>query len=160
MPLRTLLCLATLVSLCDFTRAADHPELKAYPPAEKGMQRFVIVLPDKSRAEEGDFKVEITVGKEVLGDGVNRMFLGSTVEERVVKGWGYPYYQVVGKGAVGSTLVGVPPGTPKKLQFVAAKPKLIRYNSRLPVVVYAPEGYVVKYSVWTRGEKTHDAQPG
>ena len=140
--------------------AADHPQLKAYPAAKEGMERFVIVLPDKTRKEEGAFKVEIVVGKTVLGDGVNRMFLADKLEEKVVKGWGYTYFEVVGSGNVGSTLIGVPPGTPKKPVFVSAQPKLVRYNSRLPVVVYAPKGYTVKYNIWTRGEKVKTAEPG
>lgn len=140
--------------------AADHPELKAYPAAEKGMERFVIVLPEKTRDEEGDFKVEIVVGKEMLTDGVNRTFLANTIEEKVVQGWGYPYFEVTGPGTVGSTLIGVPPGTPKVKQIVTAQPKLVRYNSRLPIVVYAPEGYVVRYNIWTRGKEDKPAEKG
>jgi len=33
---------------------AVHPELKAFPPASEGMERFVIVLPHKERGEEID----------------------------------------------------------------------------------------------------------
>jgi ecotin len=40
-------------------------------------------------------------------------------------------------------------------RFVAlgGEPYLIRYNSRLPVVAYAPEGVEVRYRIWS-------AQPG
>jgi len=33
-------------------------------------------------------------------------------------------------------------------QFVHGEPLQIRYNSRLPVVVYAPKGYEVRYRIW------------
>jgi hypothetical protein len=37
--------------------AVVHPELKAFPAAADGMERFVIVLPDKDRREDTGFKV-------------------------------------------------------------------------------------------------------
>jgi ecotin len=76
--------------------AAEPPELKAFPAAQKGMERFVIMLPHKQRGEEDDFKVEIIVGKDMLTDGVNRLRLANTIEARPLKGWGYTYYQVTG----------------------------------------------------------------
>ena len=54
-----------------------------------------------------------------------------------------------------STLVAPPPGAPKVKTFVTlgGEPYLIRYNSKLPVVVYAPEGVEVRYRIWrTEGE--------
>jgi ecotin len=32
---------------------------------------------------------------------------------------------------------------------LGGEPYLIRYNSRLPVVVYAPEGVEVRYRLWS-----------
>ena len=37
-------------------------------------------------------------------------------------------------------------------KFVSAQPQLVRYNSRLPLVVYAPEGYEVRYRIWKAGK--------
>lgn len=31
-------------------------------------------------------------------------------------------------------------------------PYLVRYNSKLPVVVYVPEGVEVRYRIWSAGE--------
>jgi ecotin len=42
-------------------------------------------------------------------------------------------------------------------QFVTAAPLLIRYNSRLPIVVYAPLGYEVKYRIWSALETLENA---
>tara|TARA_R110000850_G_scaffold16224_10_gene50865 strand:- start:1522 stop:2007 length:486 start_codon:yes stop_codon:yes gene_type:complete len=133
--------------------APDHPELKAFPEAEEGQQRIVIVLPEKTRDEEGAFKVELIPGKVMMTDGVNKVRHGSTVESRPLKGWGYTFYEVIGKDVVMSTKMAPRPGTKKVEKFVAGQSLTIRYNSRLPVVVYAPEGYEVRYRIWSAGEE-------
>ena len=35
---------------------------------------------------------------------------------------------------------------------------LLRYNSKLPIVVYTPENIEVKYRLWKADEKIDDAQ--
>ena len=132
--------------------AAVHPELKPFPAAEKGMERFVVVLPEKTRAEEVDFKVELIPGKTMLTDGVNQVRHGSTIEARPLKGWGYTFYEVTGQDKTMSTMMAAPEGSEKVEQFVSGTPLLIRYNSRLPIVVYAPEGFEIKYRVWSAGD--------
>ena len=76
--------MTTLIRICLFTSlllvscstvGAVHPELKAFPEAKSGMERFVISLPHKERAEEAEFKVELIPGKTMTTDGVNRMLL-------------------------------------------------------------------------------------
>jgi ecotin len=131
--------------------AAVHPELKPFPAAEKGMARFVVVLAEKTRAEEVDFKVELIPGKTMLTDGVNQVRHGSTIEARPLKGWGYTFYEVTGQDTTMSTMMAAPEGSEKIEQFVSGTPLLIRYNSRLPIVVYAPEGYELRYRIWTAG---------
>jgi ecotin len=48
------------------------------------------------------------------------------------------------------TLIAPEPGAEKVDRFVTlgGKPYLIRYNSKLPVVVYVPEGFEVRYRIW------------
>jgi ecotin len=138
--------------------AAMHPELKAFPAAADGMERFVIVLPHKDRGEEVDFKVELIPGKVMLTDGVNQMRHGSSIEPRPLTGWGYTYYEVTGQDVAMSTLMAVPEGIQKTEAFVAGTPHLIRYNSRLPIVVYAPAGYEVRYRIWSTGNKAEKAE--
>jgi len=132
--------------------AAVHPELKPFPAAEKGMERFVVVLPEKTRAEELDFKIELIPGKTMLTDGVNQVRHGSTIEARPLKGWGYTFYEVTGQDSTMSTMMAAPEGSEKVEQFVSGTPLLIRYNSRLPIVVYAPEGYELRYRIWAAGD--------
>jgi ecotin len=138
----------------------EHPELKAFPAAKEGMERFVIVLPHKERGEEDDFKVELIPGKTMLTDGVNLMRVGMKIEARPLKGWGYTFYEVTGRGLGMSTMMAVPPGTPQVEKFVSGTPLLIRYNSRLPVVVYAPQGFEIRYRIWQAPTETKKAEKG
>ena len=139
---------------------AEHPELKAFPPAKEGMERFVIVLPHKERGEEDVFQVEIIVGKEMLTDGVNLVRLGNTIEPRPLAGWGYTYYEVIGSSETMSTMMAPPPGAPMVSRLVTAPPLHVRYNSRLPIVVYVPKGYEVRYRIWQAPETAEKAENG
>ena len=139
---------------------AEHPQLKAFPAAKEDMDRFVVVLPHKERGEEDAFKVEITPGKTMLTDGVNLMRLGTTIEPRPLKGWGYTYYEVTGRDVAMSTLMGVPKGVQQVEKFVPGSSLLIRYNSRLPIVIYAPKGYEIRYRIWKASEISRKAEKG
>ena len=139
---------------------AEHPELKIFPSAKEGMDRFVMMLSHKGRGEEDDFMVEIIVGKTMLTDGINQMWLDNALEPRLLEGWGYPYYEVTGSPSVMSTMMAVPEGTTPVKRFVSASPLQVRYNSRLPIVVYAPEGYEVRYRIWKASDTTETAEKG
>jgi ecotin len=45
-------------------------------------------------------------------------------------------------------MMAVPEGHEQVEQFIVGKPLLVQYNSRLPIVVYAPEGYEISYRIW------------
>jgi ecotin len=134
----TLLMIASLSLFTAQALATDHSQMKPFPDAEKGMERFVIVL--------------LIPGKTMLTDGVNQFRHGSSIEARPLEGWGYTFYEVIGQDTTISTMMAAPEGSEKVEQFVAGAPLLIRYNSRLPVVIYAPEGYEVKYRIWNAGK--------
>lgn len=147
---------SVLLTWCGVLGAAEHAELKAYPPTMNGLVRQVIVLPHKERGEEDAFQVELIVGRKMMTDGVNTYFLGGEIEEKTVEGWGYPYY-LVRVGEAGSTLMAPLADVPPVERFVAMPSKLIRYNSRLPVVVYTPKDVEVRYRIWSAGDKTQSA---
>ena len=136
-----------IISLGGMSQAEDHKYLKAFPQAEEGMTRFVIELPHKERGVENAFKVELVVGKMLETDGVIRMFMGGKLEPKPLKGWGFTFYEAQ-LGPAASTLIGVPPGTPRVEKFVQGPSRLINYNSRIPIVVYVPNDAQVRYRVW------------
>ena len=130
-------------------QAADN--MQAFPPAEEGMVRYVLQFP--KQAEESAFKVELIVGKTVQVDENNTYFFGGRIEEETIQGWGFTRYKVSQLGPLAGTLMAVDPNAPKVARFITlgGDPYFIRYNSRVPVVVYVPEGVEVRYRIWTAG---------
>ena len=137
----------SLLTAMSSVRAADN--MKAFAPAETGMVRYVLHLPKQK--DEASFKVELIAGKMVQVDKGNRYFFGGKIEAEVIRGWGYTRYMISKLGPMAGTLMAVNPNAPKVNRFIAmgGAPYLIRYNSRLPVVVYAPEGVEVRYRIWS-----------
>ncbi|RQO33999.1 proteinase inhibitor I4 serpin [Herminiimonas sp. KBW02] len=138
--------------------AADN--MKAFPVAEKGMTRHVLQLPAQS--DESAYKVELIVGKEVATDERNRYFFGGVIEEKNIEGWGYTRYVVPKLGPMAGTMMAIDPNAPKVTRFISLSggPYLIRYNSRLPVVVYVPQGVEVRYKIWRAGDEVKKIEQG
>lgn len=129
-----------------YAQAADN--MKAFPSAEEGMVRHVLQLSQQD--DETAIKVELIVGKTVRIDEENDYFFGGKIEKETISGWGFPCYSVSQLGPMAGTLMAIDPNVPKVDRFIGlgGEPYLIRYNSRLPVVVYAPEGVEVRYRIW------------
>lgn len=138
--------------------AADN--MKAFPPAVTGMVRYVLQLPPQEN--ESLFKVELLVGKMVQTDARNRYFFGGKIEASPIKGWGFTRYDVHKLGPMAGTLIAVDPTESKVDRFIAlgGEPYLVRYNSKLPVVVYVPDGVEVRYRIWTAGVETTTIEKG
>lgn len=156
MKLKLLILLLTLASISKVAFTAPHPELKAFPSSVANKQRFVITLLAKPQ-EESQLKVELIVGKTMQTDGVNHHWLLNSIEEKSLEGWGYSYYQIDDSANAASTRMAPLINQGSITQFVTAAPLLIRYNSRLPIVVYAPIGYEVKYRIWSALETLENA---
>jgi len=139
-------------------RAADN--LQAFPPAGAGMVRYVLQVPPQ--ADESAFQVELLAGKTVAVDDRNRYFFGGRIAEETIEGWGFPRYVVSPLGPLAGTRMAVDPNAPKVNRFITlgGEPYLIRYNSRLPVVVYAPEGVEVRYRVWSAAPEARAMEKG
>jgi ecotin len=148
---------ATL-SLGLVAQAADN--MKAFPPAEAGMVRFVFQPPEQK--DESAFQIELIVGKTVKADKANRHFFGGKIEEQNIEGWGFPKYVVSKLGPMAGTLMAVDPNEPLVERFITlgGGPYLIRYNSRLPVVVYVPEGVEVRYRIWQAAPEANAMERG
>ena len=121
--------------------------LAPYPQAEQGMVRHVIFLNKKS--DESQFRVEIVPGK-VMNVDCNKHTLMGKLTEKDVQGWGYTYYEFTSNGQTRSTMMAC--NKPNEDRFVSAQTTLVRYNSKLPIVVYAPQGYEIQYKIWKAGK--------
>ena len=119
-------------------------ELAAFPPAQAGMQRHVVHLPAQTTASH----VELVVGQTRQVD-CNQHRLGGQLTEQDVPGWGYTFYRYQAGPAV-STMMACPGQSPST-QWVAGPSQLLRANPRLPLVVYVPTGYEVRYRLLTPG---------
>lgn len=151
--MNSLLCkILSFLCLASMSLGQSDP-LKAFPPAQEGQVRHVIQVP-KIEAEESA-KVELIVGKIVETDGVNRTFFAGKIEEVELKGWGYSYYEVKQLGPMASTRIGIPQGQKPVEAFVRMNHDLplLRYNSRMPIVVYLPAGVELRYRIWTAGKE-------
>jgi len=139
-----------------FTVLSVHAgdNLKAFPAPDKGSVRYVLQLPKLD--DESTHKVELIVGKTVLLDEKNQYFFGGKIQEETIKGWGFPRYIVSEIGPMAGTRMAIDPNAPKVNRFITlgGEPYLIRYNSRLPIVMYAPEGVEVRYRIWSVGSET------
>jgi ecotin len=125
--------------------AAD--DLKAFPPAEEGMTRYVIRLPKQK--DETALKVELSIGKMIKTDAVNRYFFSGTLQTENIPGWGYDRYILRTLGPMAGTHMAVDPAAPLVERFISlGEMRLISYNSRLPLVVYVPAGVEVRYRLW------------
>lgn len=134
-----------MVTAC--SALADN--MKAFPSADPGMARYVIVLPPQHERED-DLKVQLQVGKTVDVDSVNTHFFAGKIQAMDIPGWGFTKYVVEKLGPMAGTLMAVPDNEPKVPKFIplGGDPYLIRYNSRLPIVIYVPEGAEIRYRIW------------
>ncbi|WP_139557185.1 ecotin [Methylotetracoccus oryzae] len=151
---------AMLLSLFATAQAWAADPLQGFPPAAKGFVRHVLQLAPQD--DESAYQVELQVGKTVPLDERNRYFFGGKITEETIKGWGYTRY-VLGKlGPMAGTRIAVDPNAPTVPRFVklGGEPYLIRYNSRLPVVVYTPDDVEVRYRIWSAGTEFKSLEPG
>lgn len=135
-----------LISACA-TAMPGQEDLAPWPPAEAGETRFVIRLP--AMEDESSHRVELEIGKEMEVD-CNRHWFGGTFERQVVSGWGYPLYRLSGVAGPAATMMACPEES-KRTAFVGVRldDPFLGYNSKLPIVVYVPEGFIVRYRTWS-----------
>lgn len=147
--------LLSLSTLCNAANAAKPDDLSHYPQAEAGFSRQVIHLP--KHKNEDDYKVQIIAGKTLQVD-CNKQHMSGKLEEKTLKGWGYPMYRLNKVSGPVSTLMACPEGKAHP-DFVAVVGEgfMLRYNSQLPIVVYVPQGIEVRYRVWSASKQIKQA---
>lgn len=150
LPLFALACLLPLAAC-----AATPEIIKPYPQAGEGQQRHVIEVPPQ--ANEADYRVELIAGKTLDVD-CNQQHLAGQWQRKSVQGWGYDYYELEQVGPGMSTLMACPDDSRRKaFVTVGGEPLLVRYNSKLPLVVYTPADVQVRYRIWSAAENSSTA---
>jgi ecotin len=129
-------------------------EIDMFPKAPVGYKQVYIQVP--TQKNENDFKVEVYVGKNQLVD-CNKHFLTGEMKEENLDGWGYTYYTIKSDGNIAGTMMACPDNI-KTIKFIHLQPQLLRYNSKLPIVLYVPENLEVKYKIWSAGKVMQKAK--
>lgn len=133
-----------------FVVAQKKVDVSMYPKAQAGTEQQLLILPELDK--EDDYEVELFVGKKLTVDQCNKHFLMGSFSEETVLGWGYNYFDFKSEGNAAGTLMGCM-DTKTVEKMVYAQPKKVRYNSKLPIVIYAPKGYQVEYRLWKAGDR-------
>ena len=131
--------------------------LKPFPAAEPGQVRWVINVP--ALPDEDSHKIELLPGKWMMVD-CNHHWSGADIEQKTLDGWGYTYHVMQKEGPVVSTRMAcMKAGKTRRFIAVGSMPELLRYNSRMPIVFYAPEGVELRYRVWQAKGEAMSAKP-
>ncbi len=145
-----------LFSISSTVGAQRVSDIQMFPAPERGMQRVVIRVPP--RRDEVKWRIEFFAGKDMRVN-CNHTAFGDNITSRPLTGWGYDFWVVNGDARAMSTLMGCPPGS-DHVDFVSGSPVTQPYNSRLPIVVYAPIGFQVRYRLWSVVSRDVIAPPG
>jgi len=141
--------------------AEPLPDLGRYPAPALGERRWLVELPatpPPSRdpglsSSPEDWRVQLIPGRTIEVD-CNRFSFGGRLRSQAVPGSDLRIVRISEVTPVASTRMACPPGEPTRRQFVPARaPELdaLRYNPRLPLVIYVPAGSEVRYRVFSAG---------
>lgn len=157
--MRPLILTVVFLSSLTFSVPGVTASLKAvapYPEAESGFVRHVIQLP--TQADETAFQLEVLAGKELDVD-CNRKRLGGELKQHTPDGGGYSYYRLDKVSGPSITMKACPNNmTRRALVPVIGKGFLLRYNSKLPVVIYTPKDVEVRYRLWSASAEVNKAR--
>ena len=135
---------------------AKKDNIHMFPQAKEGFVRHIIEVPKTDNDYE--HRVELLIGKTMMVD-CNQHSLRGKVENVTLKGWGYKYLEVSDIHNGPSTMMACnEPNTEKFVTLYMGNDTLRRYNSRSPIVAYIPEGYEVRYRIWSAGENVQQAE--
>ncbi|EEQ95499.1 serine protease inhibitor ecotin [Brucella intermedia] len=139
-------------------KTESERNLQAFPAAPSGSYRYVIHLPPLEK--EQDAKVEIIAGRNATVD-CNISWFGGSLTPSTVEGWGFDYFTLTASDRMSGTLMACPEDS-KRTDFVPVRGEnfMLRYNSRLPIVIYAKDGFEIRYRIWKPSEETHNAERG
>ena len=136
-------------------QAAPKQDIKMFPAAQPDEQRVVIRLPKLQ--DESSHKIEVMISQRMTVDCNSRRLTGD-LQTLNLSGWGYSYHRLAElKGPI-STLMACPADSEKMADVpVVGDGYLLRYNSRLPLVIYAPAKTQIRYRIWSADETPQNA---
>ncbi|QHD01221.1 ecotin [Pseudomonas sp. S04] len=144
-----------LAGLSTQALATKLEDVAPFPKADKGFTRQVINLAPLTA--ENNYQVEILAGKTLTVD-CNNPRLGGILEEKNLEGWGYPFYRMDKVIGPMSTLMACPDGKRTEAFVpVVGDGFMLRYNSKLPIVLYVPKDIEVRYRIWSASDKVEKA---
>ena len=161
----TILTLSFMLGGCNNTNPiatnTNHNSTSTKKPipwieAKENQERYIINLP---KGDDKNKEVELIVSKLMKTDTCNNAFFGGTVEKKTLRGWGYSYY-VVTPSQMASTRMMCRDNkqVERYVQVRSGADMKVRYNSKLPIVVYVPKGFKVEYSIWKKDTKVYPAE--
>ncbi len=124
-----------------------------YYPDKAGFIKHMLFLPELEPNEEINRNAEIILCR-MTEDHTKNISLKGKTETGILEGYGFEYWVFIperkpesGKNeAVLNSSAGETSGEAKRM---------VAYNSRLPVVVYTPEGFGVNYKIWETNGKMY-----
>lgn len=145
-----LLSSLTLITYAVPSHAVNKKDpLSIWPKAEAGYKRVIIQLPPLSDEELS--KVEL-LPQQTMKTDCNRILINGDIETKPLSGWGYEYYVLSKIYEPASTRMACnPPTLSSKPITIQTNLSFLRYNSKLPIVVYVPKNIHLSYRIWSAG---------
>lgn len=137
------------VAIIGLTLNANEADL--FPRAQKGFKKHIINLEQKD--DESKFKIEIAFAKEKLIDCNLHSFIDGNLTKKSLEGYGYSYYEFTKKSdEMRSTMMLCNEPKSKKMVYY---PTTIedRYNSNLPLIIYAPKDVIIEVKIFKEIDK-------
>ncbi|MGR5140234.1 ecotin family protein [Photobacterium sp. DNB23_23_1] len=132
---------ATLLLATPHVFASENADMF---PEMPGFTKHVIQL-EATENESQNRRVQI-IANSVMNVDCNIKALPMDIERRSLEGWGYSYYVLEKQTDYASTMLACEEeASDQNLQFHS---DLLRYNSKLPLVIYAQDDVGVDHAVW------------
>ena len=150
-----ILIFVTLAAVGCSPTVPKRGDMTPFPVAPGGEARHVIRLP--AAGDEDALRVELVVGRRVLAD-CNQQWFGGKLERDVSSGWDHPVYRMTSVAGPATTMKACPESDLREA-FVRVRFEnpFVPYDSSAPLVVYVPQGFVVRYRIWQGQQKLRDA---
>ncbi|MDX8554208.1 ecotin family protein [Tenacibaculum sp. 1B UA] len=149
-----LIVFLTITSMAVGQASLTKTDVSIYPKPEKGYKQMIIEVPHSDN--DSNKKIEFVIGKWMEVDTCNKHGLIGSIEKKDLEGWGYSYYDFKTDGGVISTRMACFESSKVK-KFVSSQPTTVRYNGKLPIVIYVPEGYEVQFKIFKAEDDVYRA---